>query len=151
MNQIPHDILAGWTIVAIDDEPDSLLVAETILRAYGALIYTATNGADGLRLIRQMTPDFVISDISMPAIDGWGLIDALQRDRALTEIPVIALTAFDSARDRLRAFESGFYNYITKPLTVESFLQQLLNLLIDNPALNALLAQRHDHFRLSHA
>jgi CheY-like chemotaxis protein len=132
--KIPQNLLSGWTVVLIDDQEDSLMVAEIILEAYGATLHTARNGQEGLEKIREVRPDFVISDLSMPTMDGWSMIDAIQRDRALANIPVIALTAFSSSSDRAKAFAMGFYNYLTKPLTVDTFMQDLYKLLIDIPA-----------------
>ena len=68
---IPTNLLDGWDIVVVDDEPDSLEVAEIILDAYGANVHTGTNGAEGLEQVRAIRPLFVISDISMPVMDGW--------------------------------------------------------------------------------
>lgn len=135
MNKIPHDLLAGWDIVVIDDEPDSLLVADVILTSYGANLHTAENGEDGLTVIRDIHPKFVISDISMPILDGWGVISEMKKDNTLMEIPAIALTAHAMIGDRERAISAGFYNYLTKPLTVETFMQDLVNLIIDIPVL----------------
>lgn len=137
MNQIkiPPDLLAGWKIVVIDDEDDSLEVAEIILDAYGANVYTASDGEEGLALIRRVRPKFVISDISMPVMDGWGLIHELKLDRTLMDIPAIALTAHAMVGDRERAIASGFHNHLTKPLTADTFIYDLLKLLVDIPAL----------------
>lgn len=136
MINIPKDLLSGWDIVVIDDEEDSLMVAEIVLSEYGANIHTASNGEDGLKVIRQVKPRFVISDLAMPVLDGWGLIAAMQRDTALVEIPAIALTAHAMAGDRERAIAAGFHNYLTKPLTVETFIQDLVKLLVDIPELS---------------
>ncbi len=130
---IPKDILHGWDIVVIDDEEDSLMVANIILQEYGANLYTATNGEEGLAQIRNVHPRFVISDLSMPGMDGWGLIDTMKRDRALMDIPVIALTAHAMVGDRERAITAGFYNHLTKPLTAKTFIQDLVKLLMDIP------------------
>jgi CheY-like chemotaxis protein len=135
MNDIPRDLLIGWDIVVIDDEDDSLEVAEIILDAYGANLYTARNGQEGMELIQQVRPKFVISDLSMPVMDGWGLIHEVKNDPVLSEIPVIALTAHAMVGDRERAISAGFYNYLTKPLTVETFMQDLVNLLVEIPVL----------------
>lgn len=132
---IPRNLLIGWDVVVIDDEPDSLEVAEIILDAYGANVRTATNGAEGLQLVRQARPKFVISDISMPVMDGWGFIHALKNDRTLMDIPAIALTAHAMVGDRERAIAAGFHNYLTKPLTAETFIYDLLKLLMDIPEL----------------
>ncbi len=132
---IPADLLAGWNIVVIDDEPDSLEVAEIILDAYGANVYTGTNGTEGLEQVRKIRPRFVISDISMPIMDGWGLIHELKNDRSLIDIPAIALTAHAMVGDRERAITAGFHNYLTKPLTADTFIYDLLKLLTDIPEL----------------
>src|SRR5262245_53717557 len=93
MLDLPVDLLKGWDIVVIDDEEDSLMVAKLILDEYGANTHTASNGEEGVRLIRDVHPRFVISDLSMPTLDGWGVINKMQSDPVLKNIPVIALTA----------------------------------------------------------
>jgi CheY-like chemotaxis protein len=132
---IPVDLLAGWNIVVIDDEPDSLEVAEIILDAYGANVHTGTNGAEGLEMVRRLHPRFVISDISMPVMDGWGFIYEMKNDRSLMDIPAIALTAHAMVGDRERAITAGFHNYLTKPLTADTFIYDLLKLLMEIPEL----------------
>jgi two-component system cell cycle response regulator len=132
---IPEDLLTDWNVVVIDDEPDSLEVAEIILDAYGANVHTGTNGQEGLDLVRQIRPRFVISDISMPVMDGWGFIHEMRSDRSLMDIPVIALTAHAMVGDRERAIMAGFHNYLTKPLTADTFIYDLLKLLMEIPEL----------------
>ncbi len=135
MLDLPDDLLRGWDIVVIDDEEDSLAVAQIILDEYGAKTHTATNGQEGLAVVRSVMPKFVISDLSMPVLDGWGLINKMKTDPALKDIPAIALTAHAMVGDRERAVAVGFHNYLTKPLTVETFIQDLVNLLVDIPEL----------------
>jgi CheY-like chemotaxis protein len=135
MNPTPlrRDILAGWTVLVIDDEPDSLYVASRLLRHYGAVVSTAPNGKEGLQLAKTVRPKLIVSDISMPVMDGWDLINALKNDRTLLDIPVIALTAHAMTGDRERALSAGFHNYLTKPLTPATFIRDLLILLVDVP------------------
>lgn len=135
MIDLPNDLLKGWDIVVIDDEEDSLMVAQVILDEYGANTHTASNGEEGLKLISSVKPKFVISDLSMPVLDGWGVISRMLGDLALKDIPAIALTAHAMLGDREKAVAAGFHNYLTKPLTVETFIQDLVNLLMDIPAL----------------
>jgi two-component system, cell cycle response regulator DivK len=135
MLELPKNLLEGWDIVVIDDEEDSLMVAQLILDEYGANTHTASNGLEGVEVIQRVMPRFVISDLSMPVLDGWGLITKMQSDPALKEIPAIALTAHAMVGDRERAVAAGFHNYLTKPLTVETFIQDLVNLLVDIPEL----------------
>lgn len=132
---IPDDLLAGWPVVVIDDEDDSLEVAQIILTHYGADVHTAQNGQDGFELIVAVRPRFVISDLSMPVMDGWQLIHKIKRDVRTQDIPVIALTAHAMHGDRERAIAEGFHNYLTKPLTVKTFIYDLVHLLVDIPVL----------------
>ncbi len=137
---LSRDVLAGWKIVVIDDEPDSLDVATWVLSFYGAEVITAANGEEGLALIRQVQPRLVISDISMPVMDGWGVIYSLKNDDMLMEIPVIALTAHAMSGDRERAISAGFHNYLSKPLTPQTFVRDLLVLIVDLPQFQELSA-----------
>lgn len=134
-SSIPFDLLAGWDIVVIDDEPDSLEVARFILDFYGANVHTATNGLEGLELVADVQPRFVISDLSMPEMDGWEFLKELRERTDHQDIPVIALTAHAMRGDRERAIAAGFHNYLTKPLTADTFIDQLLRLLLDIPQL----------------
>lgn len=135
MIDLPIDLLKGWDIVVIDDEEDSLMVAQIILDEYGANTHTAMNGEEGLAIIRKVRPRFIISDLSMPVLDGWGLISKLHADPSVKDIPAIALTAHAMVGDRERAIAVGFHNYLSKPLTVETFIQDLVKLLVDIPIL----------------
>lgn len=128
-------LLQDWVVVTIDDDPDSLSLISFILIHYGATVHTATNGAAGLEMIKAVRPDFVISDLSMPMMSGWDLIEALQMEPRLCGIPVFALTAHAMISDRAKALAAGFYNYLTKPLNVTTFMDQLLALLNDVPML----------------
>jgi two-component system, cell cycle response regulator DivK len=136
MSTIPPDLLQNWKIVIVEDEPDSMDVASYILEFYGASIFPATDGGEGLSVIKSVRPDFVISDLSMPVMDGWELIHNLKLDLATREIPVIALTAHSMTGDRERAIGAGFHNYLTKPLTADTFIDQLVTLLLDIPTLS---------------
>ena len=142
---IPRTILRGWNVLVIDDEPDSLEVATRLLKHYGATVMTAANGQEGLELVKTGRPTLIISDLSMPVLDGWGLIYELNRNRTTCDIPVIALTAHAMSGDRERALSAGFRNYLTKPLTPATFMRDLLSLLVDIPAFANLLKEyAHD-------
>jgi two-component system cell cycle response regulator len=120
----------GWNIVVIDDEEDSLTVFKVILTEYGANVYTASDGEEGLRLIRSVRPRFVICDLSMPGLDGWSVIHEVKLDPSLKDIPVIALTAHAMAGDRERVVAAGFHNYLPKPIIVDTFINDVTNLLV---------------------
>ena len=139
---VQPDLMKDWKILVVDDEPDSLMVAQLLLEMYGAEVLTAINGREGLRKASQERPHFIISDLSMPDMNGWELVRALQNDRATAAIPIIALTAHAMEGDRSRAIMAGFTNYLTKPLQPHTFISDLLVLLDDIPALAPLLKKQ---------
>lgn len=138
---IPRDALKNWTVVVVDDEPDSLEVVTLLLQMYGTTVIPASNGKEALNMIKQHRPRFVISDLSMPGMSGWELVEILKHEeRAIAEIPVIALTAHAMSHERRLAIEAGFHNFITKPLQPEKFVTQVIGLLsVDFPELKAYL------------
>jgi CheY-like chemotaxis protein len=141
---IAKDILKDWKVLVVEDEPDSLEVAVRILSYYGADIATATNGREALDRLSSFLPRFIITDLSMPILDGWGLLYELQLNRETASIPIFALTAHAMIGDRERALAAGFNNYLTKPLTPATFMKQLLVLLEAVPAFEEHIRQYAD-------
>lgn len=139
MPNLRKNILQNWNVVVVDDDPASLEIASTLLSSFGANVYTGIDGAEGIDLMYQVKPHFVVCDLDMPRVDGWELIEQVKKDRAVAEIPVIALTAHSMVGDRQKAIMAGFHNYLTKPLTPATFVHDLLNLLVDVPSLAAQL------------
>jgi CheY-like chemotaxis protein len=137
-------VLDGLTIVVIDDEVDSQEVAATLLEMCGANVITADNGQEGLEVIRKTRPVFAISDLSMPVMSGWEMLHELKKDRVTLDIPVVALTAHAMTGDRERAIMAGFHNYLTKPLSPENFIRDLLNVVMDIPTIATLVAAEQE-------
>jgi len=133
--KISPELLVGWKVLVVDDEPDSIEVAKTLLELCGAEVMTANNGQDGFEKAKEQRPHFIVSDLSMPELSGWQMIEKLKLELSTTEIPVIALTAHAMDGDRNRAIAAGFHNFLTKPLEPETFVTDLLGLLVDIPDL----------------
>jgi CheY-like chemotaxis protein len=133
--EVYRQLLVGKTILVIDDEPDSLEIAVTLLEDLEVEVLTARTGKEALILLKTKTPDYIISDLSMPEMSGWNLIEVIKQDRRLMEIPVFALTAHVMPGDRSRAIAAGFHNYLTKPLNPDTFIEDFL----------ALVEQYHTH------
>lgn len=136
MNDVPRDLLSNWDVLVVEDDPNSLEIAQFILKAYGATVYTAENGADALAQLKVCEPQFILCDLSMPVMDGWELIKILKKDRELSQIPVFALTAHAMIGDREKALLAGFHNYMTKPFSVKTFIGNLVVLLEGVPEFN---------------
>jgi CheY-like chemotaxis protein len=133
MFNITSELLREWNVLVVDDEPDSLLVAQRLLKKCGATILTAKNGQEGFEMAKLHRPKFILSDLSMPIMSGWEMLYNIKNTPLISDIPVIALTAHAMAGDRQRALEVGFHNYLTKPLRPETFMNDLLKLLVDVP------------------
>jgi CheY-like chemotaxis protein len=127
---------ASKDVVIIDDDPNSLEIAQILLEKAGAIVHTAVNGKEGLAVIQKVTPALVICDLSMPVMDGWSVIKAMRGNPELKTIPVIVLTAHAMAGDREKTLDAGFYNYLTKPLFPSMFIQDLLVALSNHPLFN---------------
>lgn len=129
MNTRITNELANKTILVVDDEPDSLLVATDILEMFDVNVITANDGDQGFQKAIEHKPYFIISDLSMPQVSGWQLLKKCKEDTRTQEIPIIALTAHAMKGDRERAIAAGFHNYITKPLTPERFIRDLIRII----------------------
>lgn len=119
---------AGHTILLIDDEPEILEMLERSL-VEDFRVLKATNGMDGLELVRKELPDLVICDIMMPKLDGMEFLHLLKADKTLAHIPVIMLTAKMGEEDQITAFDSGADAYLTKPISLK-YLRNRINHLL---------------------
>jgi CheY-like chemotaxis protein len=117
--------MRDWTVVIVDDEPDNVNVAQKVLTYNGAKVHIARNGLEGLALLNQVRPTFVLLDLSMPEMDGWEMLRQARSQNLLQGIPIIALTAHAMAGDKERVLEAGFNGYIAKPFRIDSFLADI--------------------------
>ena len=113
----PHD-LAGFQVLVVDDDDDSRELIRRILHDCHAHVLTAASAAEALSLLEHLRPGLLLTDLGMPEMDGYGL---LERVRALGpahggDVPAIALTAFARAGDRVKALSSGFFAHVSKPV-----------------------------------
>ncbi|HEY9604248.1 MAG TPA: PAS domain S-box protein [Allocoleopsis sp.] len=120
--------LTGIRVLAVDDDPDVRALLTVLLTEYGADVLTLTSAVEVLENLASFQPDVLVSDIGMPEVDGYTLI---QQVRALPcaqgrQIPAIALTAYAREDDRDRAITSGFQRHVTKPLEPEQLVQAVL-------------------------
>jgi CheY-like chemotaxis protein len=132
-------LFAGIKFLVVDDEPDNLEVAATLIRFLGGNVEEAENGVKALDLARTFQPNVIIADLSMPVMSGWEMLEALRKIPAIADIPVIALTAHAMIGDRERVLEAGFNNYLSKPIHVEYFIPELLEALKEIPTIAKLL------------
>ncbi|WP_029252016.1 response regulator transcription factor [Paraoerskovia marina] len=110
-------------VLVVDDEPNLAELLTSALRYEGWDISTALDGQTAVRLAREVDPDVVVLDVTLPDIDG---LTVLQRMRAHSpDVPVLFLTARDSVEDRVAGLTAGGDDYVTKPFSLEEVVARL--------------------------
>lgn len=110
---------ASAKVLIVDDVEINRLVLEEIIRNMGCDPLLAENGEQALTLAKSSRPKLVLSDISMPGMDGFELCKNLKANKITKEIPVIFISAFDEAEDIVKGLKLGGEDYITKPFITE--------------------------------
>jgi PAS domain S-box-containing protein len=126
--------LAGIRVLVVDDEPDTREVLAVILESYGAEVATVASATEVLTQLDQFQPHVLVSDIGMPNVDGYRLLQQV-RTRSLDQggqIPAIALTAYAREEDRQQALAAGFQEHIAKPIEPDALVKAIATLLRSN-------------------
>lgn len=110
-------------ILVVDDSPETAEMLRKLLEMEGAFVESAKSGEEALDIARRKTFDLVVSDISMPGMDGYQLLQKLRKIPELAKIPVVALTGYGRSNDIERAHREGFAEHLTKPLDLDKLLQ----------------------------
>jgi len=122
--------LDGLSVLLVDDEQDALDVIGEVLRNHGAEVHLATSAERALNQLEQLRPDVILSDIGMPAMDGFALIRKIRTLPAELggRTPAAALTAYARTEDAQRAFAAGFQMHIAKPVEPTQLATVVANL-----------------------
>jgi DNA-binding response OmpR family regulator/DNA-binding CsgD family transcriptional regulator len=110
-----HGVPDQAVIMVVDDNPDSLTLLSNILSEQGFQVRQALNGRLALAAVTQQPPDLFVLDIRMPEMDGFELCRQLKNDDMTCNVPVIFISGLDDSDDKVKAFEIGGQDYITKP------------------------------------
>ena len=116
------------TILIVEDDTDLRQFIKSIIET-DYIIYEAVDGQDGWEKAQKNCPDFIVSDIMMPRMDGVELLQKLKMDRITSHIPVILLTAKTTIESKLEGLAYGADDYITKPFSVPYFQARIANLI----------------------
>ena len=120
----------SWQVLVVDDEPDNLEVVAETLEYLGAQVKTALNGQEALEALEAFMANLILTDLSMPVMDGWQMRANAKRNPAFAEVPIMALSAHAIVGDRERAIEAGFNGYITKPVNMNTLLDDIRSALV---------------------
>ena len=114
-------------ILLVDDNRDNLRLLSTMLSDSGYKVRKAINGNLALRAIEVTKPDLILLDINMPEINGYEVCRRLKAHKETADIPIIFISALDEVLDKVKAFEIGGLDYITKPFEIQEVLARVKN------------------------
>lgn len=115
--------MAKYSLLAVDDHPELIDFLRDILKSKFKQVYTASDGAEALEVIRKHHPDIVVSDVMMPRMNGYELCKQIKEDIDISHIPVILLTARDDEQSQLHGYKIGADGYLTKPFEEDMLLE----------------------------
>ncbi|MGQ0672567.1 MAG: response regulator [Hyphomicrobium sp.] len=111
------------TVLIVEDNELNMKLFHDLLAAHGYQTVLTRNGLDALSLARQHRPDLILMDIQLPEVSGLEVTRWLKDDSELREIPVVAVTAFAMKGDEERIRSGGCEAYLSKPISVATFLE----------------------------
>ncbi|MEI7807478.1 MAG: hybrid sensor histidine kinase/response regulator [Verrucomicrobiota bacterium] len=112
-------------ILAVDDTPANLHLLMDFLEKQGFCVRPAISGRGALSAVSRRPPDLILLDAAMPEMDGFEVCTKLKEKESTREIPVIFISAHNATEDKLKAFQAGGADYITKPFQIEEVLARV--------------------------
>ena len=112
-------------ILVVDDNPTNVRVILDSLSESGLKTLVARNGESAIRQVKYARPDLILMDVMMPGIDGFETCRRLKHDEVTRDIPIIFMTALSETLDKVKGFEAGGVDYVTKPLQREEVLMRV--------------------------
>jgi DNA-binding response OmpR family regulator len=130
-----------YTVLLVEDNEDFLFYLKDNLREYYNIV-EAVNGREGWQKTLSAHPDIVVSDISMPLMNGIELCEKIKQDPRTKHIPVVLLTALTGEEQQLRGLETGAAHYLTKPFNFEILVSKIKNLLREQQSLKQVFTKQ---------
>ena len=118
-------------ILLIDDDFSIRLPIEQLLANNGYEVKTSEDGFEAVSLLSSYCPDMIISDVSMPKLDGWDLCDNIRKNPSTKDMPIIILTGKQGNVDELMSYERGANAYISKPFKDQDLLDTIKQIFKD--------------------
>ncbi|MGH9969669.1 MAG: ATP-binding protein [Pyrinomonadaceae bacterium] len=119
-------------VLLVDDDQDSLQILSTMLSEHRATVQTAASAAEALAALEWYKPDVIVSDLAMPAEDGYSLIQKIRAAESGKPTPALALTASVRVEDRANALSAGFNMFVPKPVELNELITAIANLAESN-------------------
>ena len=119
------DLNMKTNILIVEDNIDNLTILVNLFTTHGYQVYPALNGALALKAVLTTLPDIVLLDIMMPGLDGYAVCQRLKADERTREIPVLFISALNESVNKVKAFQVGGVDFITKPFQIEEVLARV--------------------------
>jgi diguanylate cyclase (GGDEF)-like protein len=113
------------SILIVDDNPTNLRLLSKLLAQEGYEVRKALDGSMALKSVRMLLPDLILLDLMMPNLNGYEVCQQLKQDPYTHDVPIIVLSALNASFDKVKAFQSGATDYITKPFQFEEVLARV--------------------------
>jgi len=110
------------SVLAIDDDVDTLEALSIALKMHGYDVYTACTGMEGIQLARQHQPSIILVDVMLPRMDGYQVCRHLRADPATAHIPIVMVSARGRIADQAAGIAAGATRYVIKPLSLRSLV-----------------------------
>jgi two-component system, cell cycle response regulator DivK len=120
--------MAGERVLVVEDNDKNMKLARDVLQAKGYQTLEAITGEQGVKLAKEKKPDLVLMDIQLPGINGIEALRQIRGDATTRSIPVVALTASVTLTDRSSITAAGFDAFISKPISLNEFLDTVKRL-----------------------
>ena len=117
--------MAGELVLIVEDNAKNMKLARDLLQYWGFRTLEAVTGAEGIALATEHSPCVVLMDIQLPDMDGTAALAELRAKPATAGLHVVAVTAFAMREDRSRLIDEGFDGYISKPIDIRAFPEQV--------------------------
>jgi CheY-like chemotaxis protein len=117
--------MKNWTVIVVEDTYDDMQLATAILEYDGIEVHLAHDGQECLQLLNTVKPTVIITDLAMPEMDGWQMLDHIRTNPETAHIPVVAVSAYYSADVESDARHAGFDACFSKPISPRDFVKQL--------------------------
>ncbi|MFN3430670.1 MAG: response regulator [Candidatus Sericytochromatia bacterium] len=121
--------LLDCKVLLVEDVYESRLLVRQLMGRLGVTLIEATDGLEGVRLAKEILPDLVLMDLSLPVMDGWEATRQLKADAATAHIPVVIVTAHSMWDEAMRVKEVGCAGYVMKPLDPIRFGEDVVEFL----------------------
>ncbi|PIE06017.1 MAG: hypothetical protein CSA75_01730 [Sorangium cellulosum] len=138
---MPSQPVAKLQLLLVDQDPNSRTVLEVSLKKAGYTVTTSDSGHDALSKIKLSAPDLVLTDTRLSGLDGFELVKCMKERAEWSSIPVVFLSSRKSVEDKVRGFELGVEDYLTKPIFVRELIARI-NMLLNRRAKERIAARQ---------